>query len=408
MTYSDDDYFDEDSEPPRQSDEGRSRPSRKRTGNSRTRSSGRGGPRRGGGSSGGGSAGAALNQRGVRLAILIGLVAVVLIVLVMSVRSCQRDRLVSSYKSYVNATNTLGAESQQIGQEMQVLLENQDFRAPKQVSEQITELATRATGLSTSAESLSPPDALKAANNTFITVLQYRRDALQELAVAVLGASAAASERENVRATLLEPLKALGASDVIFKRSFLGPATDAFEKDSIKDVNIQPSYIFPDGAFDDASEAGVSRILNNLKQVRAADPTTSGDSGSKHGLDIQGVFALANGGKQQLSQASLVTVPASADLTFEVYVEDGGDFIENNVDVVFVYTTPSDTTGQEQRQTIASISPGASNAEKVTFRIPTPYTRAPSTITVTAEPVPGEANRDNNTATYAVQFQVSG
>lgn len=89
-------------------------------------------------------------------------------------------------------------------------------------------------------------------------------------------------------------------------------------------------------------------------------------------------------------------------------MEDGGDFRETNIPVELVYTTPSDTAGQKQTQTITSIDPGASNAQKVTFRIPVPYTRAQSTIKVTATPVAGEVKTDNNTASYPVLFQVSG
>ncbi len=406
MTYTDDDLFD---------DEGIDRPARPRGGRSRP-SVGRPGSRGGGGGSrsggprrpsGGGGAGA-LQQRGVRLAILAGLVLVVLLVLITSVRGCQRDKLESSYKSYMAAANAIGGESQAVGQEMQVLLENKGFKQAAAIGQEMGQLATRAADLAARANKLSPPDALKASNRTLITVMQYRSDGLKQLATAVTGVKAG-SDQDIAVASLLEPLKILGASDVIFKQSFLRPVEVAFANDKIKGVNAQPSYIFPDGAFDDASQAGVQAIYNNLKQVRTSTGTTTGTgSGTKHGLDIQSVFAIANGQRYQLSQANVVSVPASADLVIEVNVEDGGDFVESAVPVEFVYTTPSDTTGQKLTQTIPTIQPGASNAQKVTFRIATPYTRAASTIRVTATPVAGETKQDNNTATYQVQFQVSG
>ena len=405
MTYTDDDLFDDEGVGrPSRPRGGRSRPSAGRSGSSRP--SGPRGPKRPGG--GGGGASSALQSKGARLAILVGLVLVVLLVLITSVRGCQRDKLESAYKSYMTAANSIGGESQNLGQEMQGLLDNKTFKAPTVIGQEVGQLATRAADLAVRANKLSPPDALKAANRTLITVMEYRRDGLKQLSSAVSGATAGA-DQDNVRASLLEPLKILGASDVIFKQSFLRPAEVAFTKDKIKGINAAPSYMFPDGAFNDASDSGVQAIYNNLKQARPGTTTTSGQSGNGlHGLDIQSVFAIANGQRYQLSQASAVSVPASSDLVIEVTVEDGGDFRETNVPVELVYTTPSDTTGQKQTQTISSIDPGASNAQKVTFRIPVPYTRASSTIKVTATPVAGEVKTDNNTASYPVLFQVSG
>ena len=402
MTYTDDDLFDDegiDSRPRQRG--GRSRPTGGRSGSGRP--AGGRPPRRPGG--GGSGASTVLQSKGARLAILVGLVLVVLLVLITSVRGCQRDKLESSYKSYMTAANSIGAGSQTLGQEMQVLLDNKTYKAPTVIGQEINQLATRASELAASANKLSPPDALKAANRTLITVMEYRRDGLKQLSTAVSGATAVA-DQDNVRASLLEPLKILGASDVIFKQSFLRPVEVAFAKDKIKGINAQASYMFPDGAFNDASDAGVQAIYNNLKQARPGTTTTTGTG--LHGLDIQSVFAVANGQRYQLSQASAVSVPASADLVIEVTVEDGGDFRETNIPVELVYTTPSDTAGQKQTQTITSIDPGASNAQKVTFRIPVPYTRAQSTIKVTATPVAGEVKTDNNTASYPVLFQVSG
>lgn len=407
MTYTDDELLDDDA------DRGRSRPSGGRSRQSGRQSAARSGrrpaARRPASATAGGGGSSPLQQRGVRLAILVGVALVLILVLITSVRGCQRDRLVSSYKSYMAAANAIGGESQQLGQELQVLLENKQFKAPIAISKEIAQLGTRATELSNRADELSPPESLKAPNNTLITVLQYRRDGLRELAGAVEAAAPAnAQDQANIAATLLEPLKALGASDVIFKRSFLGPAQAAFQKDDVKDVNVQPSYMFPDGAFDDASQTGVTTILSNLRQTKVPGTPSSSSDGNLHGLDIQSVFAIANGQRIQLSQGNLTTVPASPDLAFEVTVEDGGDFVERNVPVDFVYSTPSDTAGQKQTQTIVEIQPGAANAQKVTFKIPTPYTRAPSQISVKAGPVEGEVKTDNNEATYQVQFQVSG
>lgn len=395
MSYVDDDVFDEGSEAP------------SRTPRDRSRSRGRG-PRR---ASSGGDGNSPLQQRGVKGAILVGLGLVIVLVLWTSIRGCQRDKLVNSYKSYLTAANAIGDDSKQIGDELRNVLDNKDYKAPAQVGDAIKQLVGRADALVARARKLNPPSSLEASNKTLITTLEYRRDGLNELPQAI-DATLQGKDTNNQVATIAEPLQALGASDVIYKRSFLGPTNVAIAKDKIKDVQVKESYFFPGNTYDMTSTEGAKKVLLSIRQSKPSSGagSTTNPTGSKHGVAVQKVEAVQGGQvKQLVRNGNAITIPATADLTFNVYVEDSGDFVETNVQVIFTYITPLDSKGTAQTETIATIQPGASKSQKVTFKSPSPvYFRDTSTIQVEVAAVPGETVTTNNKYSYPVKFEISG
>ena len=92
-------------------------------------------------------------------------------------------------------------------------------------------------------------------------------------------------------------------------------------------------------------------------------------------------------------------------MTFNVIVENGGDFLESNIDVKFTYKSPNDPTGTTQTQTITEISPGATNQKTLSFTLnQQPYLTAPSTIVVDVATVLGEKVSSNNRGEYPVEF----
>lgn len=399
MSYVDDDSFDEGSG------------ARERSPRRRSAPSGRARQQRRAPSGGGG--GGALQQRGTRLGILAALALVILLILVTSIRGCQRDRLVDSYKSYLAASNAIADESATIGTELRAVLENKSFKAQAQVTQGIGELRTRSETLLARAQKLDPPDALRAPHNTLVTALEYRRDGLTELPQAIDAAIAGKGDPANQLATLARPLQALGASDVIYQRSFVGPANAALLDDKVKDVTVKASDFFPGDTYDMTSREGAQSILTALRQVKPSSGSSTGTdaSGSKHGLGIVKVEAVQGGKRTQLVQgaATPTVIADTPDLTFEATIEDSGDFIESNVTITMTYTSEIDTKGAVQTQTIDQISPGAAAQKKVTFKAPKPpYYRSASTITVRAEPVPGETVTNNNEYSYPVKFEISG
>lgn len=391
MSFVDEDFFDEGS------GEGSQTP--------RRRSGGRGGGR----PSGGGGSDSPLQRRGVRLGIFVGLAVVVLLVLVTSIRGCQRDKLVDSYRNYVTATNEIGEQSATIGTELRALLANSKMQSPAQIADETKKLATRADDLVNRASGLKPPGALKGPQNTLVTALQYRRDALNELPGAIAAANRGGVDNPERIATLGAPLQAMAASDVIYMRSFVRPAEAAIQKDDIKDLVVQQSQMFPGTTYEGTAPSGIAKTLNDLRRTRAPSGGASDQNSSGlHGLSLVSVVAVNGGKETQLSPGSPASLAASG-TTFKVTVENGGDFVETNITVTMTYTSPTDPNGVVQTKTIGEISPGSDKHQSVTFDQPNPpYLDTETQIKIEITPVANEKNLDNNTKTYPVRFQSNG
>ena len=404
MSFTDDDIFSESDapgdQPARETREG----SRSRAG----RSSGRGGSGGRAPESGGAGGGTSpLGKPGVRLAIAAGLLIVIVLILVSTIRGCQRNQLVDSYRSYLTQANQIAKESEKQGQTLQKLLDNKSFQRKAQIVPQVTALANEADALVARAKKLDPPGRLNAADKTLITALEYRALGLEQLPAAIESAYGA-KDGAVAATTLSAPLQILTASDVIFRTSFRAPAENAVQKDRIKDIQVQGSELFPGNTVEKSTPKGALIVISNLKHVQ---PTTGGGGNvsatGRHGLSIASVFAVRGATRTQLIPGTTVSLTGSADLQFEVAVENGGGFTETNVEVKFTYSKPDNSSGAPQTQTIPQIEPG--EAYQVVLKFPLgaqPYFGAPSTIKVAVTPVAGEKVTSNNAYEYPVEFNL--
>lgn len=388
MSFTDDEIFDEPAP-----DDGRP-PSRRSGGGGRSRS-----PRGGGG-------GSPLQKPGVRILIAVALLVILIAILVSTIRGCQRNKLESSYKNYVAAANQIAKESETQGQTLQKLLDNKSFQKKAQIIPQVAELAKQADALVVRAKDLDPPDRLGAPNRTLLTALEYRALGLGQLPNAIDSAYAA-KDRAAAATTLAAPLQILTASDVIFRTSYVAPTEDALQRDRIKNVQVGRSEFFPGNTVEKATPSGAAAVISRLQQVRPSTTGTPGSTSGTHGLSIASVFAVNGSERKQLVPGTTVSLVGSSDLVFEVTVENGGDFMESNVDVKFTYLRPDNPQGTVQTKTIPQIDPGESNQVKLTFPLGgNPYFTDPSTVKVEVAPVPNEQRTNNNTAEYSVEFNL--
>jgi hypothetical protein len=371
------------------------------------RSRGRGGGSSRGGSSRGGNGGSPLQQPRIRLLIAVGLLVVIVLILVSTIRGCQRDKLVDSYRSYLTTANAIADESTAQGQSLQKLLDNKGFLRVAQILPQVTDLSNQAQALVDRADKLDPPDRLGGPNRTLITALEYRALGLKQLPAAI---DAAVNTKDAAQAaiSLAAPLQVLAASDVIYRTSFVGPTENALQADKIKDAQVNRSEFFPGQNYDKTSPSGAGKVISSLKRVRPSGDTTSGTTAGtgKHGLALASTFAVRGAERKQLT-GNTVSLVGTTDIRFEVTVENGGDFVESNVDVKFTYITPNNPQGTTQTQTITQIEPGEANQQKLTFPLgAAPYFTDKSTIKVEVTPVPDEKVTGNNSAQYSVEFNL--
>ena len=159
MSVADDDLFQEPVEaPPRSS----------------RRSGGGGGSGRGPRLPRGSDGRSPLQQPRIRGLIALGLLVIVALILISTIRGCQRDKVVSSYHSYLASANAIAGESQDLGKQLQKLLDNKELLKKAAIMVKVGDLATTATSLVERAKKLKPPDRLSAPNRTLVTALEYR------------------------------------------------------------------------------------------------------------------------------------------------------------------------------------------------------------------------------------------
>ncbi len=399
MSFADDELFEEPAEEP-------VRPSRRSRGGGGAGRSG-GGPRA---PRGGGTGGSPLQQPRVRAMIALGLLVIVALILISTVRGCQRDKVVDSYRTYLGQANAIATESEGVGKELRKLLDNEAFNKRQAIIAKVAALATKSTAFVERAKNLDPPDRLGAPNRTLVTALEYRAQGLSQLPAAI-DTSAVAKDIPSASATLAAPLQVLAASDVIYRNSYKLPAQNAIQDDRIKDANVAASEFFPGNTYDKTSPAGAKGVIVNIKRSRPSTGSGAGTgtagAGSVHGLSISSVFAVrAGAAKKQLIPGTTTQLAPSDDLKFEVTIDNGGDFSEANIDVTFTYVSPSDPTGIVKTETITEIAAGAPAVLTFALERAALYLEAPSSITIKVTPVPEEKVESNNTFEYPVEFNV--
>ena len=400
MSFADDDLFQEPEDAPDRSSR---------------RSGGGGGSGRSGSGRGprppraGGSGTSPLQQPRIRALIALGLLVVVALILISTVRGCQRNKLVDSYKAYLTDSNAIATESQTLGTTLQTLLDNKKVLKRATIVAQVAELSTKAAGLVERAKSLNAPDRLSGPNRTFITAMEYRALGLSQLPAALDQAAVAnSSDTKEAAATVAAPMQVLAASDVIFRTSYKIPTENAIVKDNIKEVTVAKSEYFPGAIWDRTSLAGAAKVILNIRQTKpTTDQTGAVVPGSVHGLSINSVAAVRGTKRTQLSAGTLTPLAPSADLKIEVIVENGGDFSEAGVDVTLIYTSPTDPSGTPVKQVIDEILTGVPGRKTLTFELPDQYVAGPSTITIDVTPVDGEKITSNNKLEYPVEFSVT-
>jgi uncharacterized membrane protein len=123
-----------------------------------------------------------------------------------------------------------------------------------------------------------------------------------------------------------------------------------------------------------------------------------------HGVALQNV--VAQPGDVALISNGVTTISASADLGFEVTVQNQGDVTESDVTVTVTIKPPG---GDEISQTGVIATLPANKSQKVTvqgFAIPPEALSKQSTVKVTAGPVKGERVTTNNSDQFKILLQL--
>lgn len=325
---------------------------------------------------------------------LAGLIAVVVIlILFFGIRACADARKVQGFQDYVADVGELVDASNQQGGTLFGLLEDPGTATAVDLQNTVNGLRVEAEQLVERARGIKTPKELQPAQDFLLETLTFRSDGLRGTAdnlPAALGDEIPDEATTDIAGQMQNFL----ASDVIYSQRVI-PAIQlaANEGNVITRIGTLPdSKFLPDVKW--LTETDVSDALAGIGTGTATTPDGKPSSGT-HGTGLQGVTVQPGG--ETLDEGAPIEVSESADLAFDVEVQNQGENDESNVPVTVTITggtAPIDLSGQ-----IESIKEGETVAVTIPVTDPLP-TETPLTVEVEVEGVPGEESLDNNKAKY--------
>lgn len=330
----------------------------------------------------------------LRLVGLIAFAILIVVLLVFWVQSCRDESKRSEYSAYMGQVREVANDSTRIGQEFNVLLTTPGIKQAELV-QQLGGLAQQQEQGVAKARDLQAPAPLRGEHQHGVEALQFRVSGLRRLQDAFRQA-ADSKDAAAAGQLLAEQVERLVASDVIWEDLFREPAVQELRRQDIGGVEVPVSVFVTNPAL--ASQQGMRSIWQRIQSA-----ATGGTPSGLHGNAIAQVRALPDGPVLRSDQDNTVT--ATADLAFEVTVENSGDFQEVQVVVrLTIQQSPSPITKQA---TIDLIDPD--QRKTVVFRQLGQIVQfaQKTNVKVQVQPVRGEKNVSNNTASFPVIFTLT-
>jgi hypothetical protein len=330
----------------------------------------------------------------LRLVGLIAFAIVVVLVLFTVVRECTGESAAAPYREYMDQLRPVAQDSEQVGRELNVALTTPGIKQAE-LLQKLRGLAEQQDQGATRARGLDPPGRLRLEHANAIEALQLRVSGLRRLEDA-FRQNASTKNAAEAGNDLAAQVQRMLASDVLWEDLFYTGTVSTLQNEDIKGVDVPHSRFLQNT--DLATQRGMSPIW---RRIQAA--ATGGEPSGLHGNNLVSVVAQPDGERLTTEEDNFVV--ASADLAFDVTVENSGDSQE--VQVVVRLTIQQSDSPITKTQTIDLINSGEQKTVRfgnlgqiVQFDSKTP-------VKVEIEPVPGEAKIDNNAATYSVIFTLT-
>jgi hypothetical protein len=324
---------------------------------------------------------------------LIGLIAfaiLIVVLLVVWIQSCRSESKRNKYESYMETMRAVAANSEQVGRDLNVLLTTPGIKQA-QLQSRLAGLAQNQEQGVANAREVTPPGPLREEHLDAVEALEFRVSGLRLLQDA-FRETADLKDGGEAGALLAAQVQRMLASDVVWSDRFRAPAVSELRRQDITGVEV------PDSSFLMNVDLATARGMTPVWQ-RVTAAATGGATGGLHGNGIVSVKALPAG--QVLSAGQDNTVTATADLAFEVTIENSGSSQEVQVGVrLTIQQSPPITkravvdlidAGERKTVVFRDIAQDVQFAQRVNVK-------------VQVEPVPGEKNLINNVASYPVIF----
>jgi CARDB len=328
-------------------------------------------------------------QQLYRLGLLIAGAILLAVILILVINNCRGDQKQSAYEGYMEEVNGVASESAEIGNQLNNQLTTpgrrlEALRADVEGLQEQQEQVLRRT------QDMGPPGPLVEQQEALVETMQFRVNGLAGLARGLQLVAQTEDQQESGR-NLANQAQRLVASDIVYADAFRAASESVLEQQGVTNVAV-PASVFVQNA-----EFGSPSFWTQTVRRLTRGPEAGGPRGN-------GIVAVrVQPGGQELVRGEDNTVEQSADLAFEVLVENSGESQETQVQVTLIVRQDPQI---RKEQTIDVINPG--EEKTVTFTgFENLEFSAQTTLQVQVEPVEGEANTDNNTVEYPIIFTLA-
>jgi hypothetical protein len=333
----------------------------------------------------------------VRRIVAVGAIAVVLVLLAVAINSCRNSQQRNGLKDYTGHVNSVGTESQQVGQQFFRLLNQSGGQSPQDLQTAISAFRVQAGTQLTQAPDFDVPDEMEGAQQSLLIALEERRDGLDYIAQRIRtalgddGAAADAAIRQ-----ISGQMSGFLASDVLYQGRVRPMIQRVLAGEEVGGQSVARSRFLPDAAW-----LSPTYVAQKLDQDLSGGSTGTSGQPTGPGLHGSGLDSTSFGDVTlQPGVANRLTFTTGTG--FAVKFTNQGDNDEFDVRVTVRITgsgTPITLT-----RTVPKIAQGTSATASLALTR-TPPIGAAVTISVSVAAVPGEKKTDNNRATYNAIFQ---
>jgi hypothetical protein len=324
-----------------------------------------------------------------RLGLLIAGAILLAVILILVINNCRGDQKQSAYEGYMEDASGVASESAEIGNQLNNRLTTPGIKL-EELRADVDGLQGQQEQVLRRTQDLSPPGPLVEQQEALVETMQFRVNGLAGLARGLQLVAQTEDQQESGR-NLANQAQRLVASDVVYADAFRAASESVLEQQGVTDVAV------PASVFVQNPEFGSPSFWTQTVRRLTRGPQAGGPRGN-------GIVAVrVQPGGQELVRGEDNTVEQSADLAFEVLVENSGESQETQVQVTLIVRQDPQI---RKEQTIDVINPG--EEKTVTFTgFENLEFSAQTTLQVQVEPVEGEANTDNNTVEYPIIFTLA-
>ncbi len=288
----------------------------------------------------------------------------------------------SELEDYVEKAKKVVKESNQVAKGFKALRTDVKNVLRKDLRSRLSDYSKESRQTFEECRKIEPPEELRQAHIYLTVSMELRASGLKKYSPSLFNALKD-QDLEVAEGQVAGALKELALSDHAYEK-FAADAEKALKKKGIKESFASSEFV-PDGtAYERAS------ILSYLQELKG-----SKDLEEIHGINVAGLSTKPKQIKY-VSSKNLAVLPGADTISATVVIENQGNQLETNVQVVAALKSVTDPQEQKKRIYIPSLSPG--KKKEITFLglKPTQDSDVTNLLTVTAGPVPKEKFTGNN------------